>query len=129
MLGLDASYRFMLAVRGRKTGRAYSVPVDVMEVDGDTYLVAGYGVTKWVHNVRAVGEVTRSRRGRSQKFGVEEAGTQKAVPVLRKYMGEVRATSPYFDAGPEAPDEAIAAELPRHPVFRLIDGANAGATR
>jgi deazaflavin-dependent oxidoreductase (nitroreductase family) len=63
MLGLGASYRFMLAVRGRKTGRAYSVPVDVMEVDGDTYLVAGYGVTNWVHNVRAVGEVTLSRRG------------------------------------------------------------------
>ena len=34
-LGLGASYRYILTVAGRKTGRLYSTPVDVLEVTGD----------------------------------------------------------------------------------------------
>ena len=118
--GVGASYRFILTVRGRKTGRLYSIPVDIMEYGGDKWLVAGYGVTNWVHNVRASGEVTLARGGRSQRFSSEEGEIKGAVPVLRKYITEVPVTRPYFDARPDAPDEAIAAELVRHPVFRLI---------
>jgi hypothetical protein len=39
-LGLGASYRHIVGVRGRKTGRMYSTPVDVMEQGGDRWLVA-----------------------------------------------------------------------------------------
>ena len=34
-------------------------------------------------------------------------------------MTRIRVTRPYFDATPDAPDDAIEAELPRHPVFQL----------
>ena len=34
-------------------------------------------------------------------------------------MAEIRVTRAYFDATPNSADEAVAAELPRHPVFRL----------
>jgi hypothetical protein len=40
--------------------------------------------------------------------------------VLRKYIAEIRVTRPYFDASPNSSDEAVAAELSRHAVFRLI---------
>jgi hypothetical protein len=40
--------------------------------------------------------------------------------VLRKYIAEIRVTQPYFDAAPNSSDEAVAAELPRHAVFRLM---------
>ncbi len=118
-LGLGASYRFVLTVPGRKTGRLYSTPVDVIEVAGDRWLVAGYGPAGWVRNARAAGEVTLSRGGRSERFRVDEATRQAAVPVLRAYIREIRVTRPYFDAGPDSPDHAIAAELERHAVFRL----------
>jgi hypothetical protein len=39
--------------------------------------------------------------------------------VLRKYMARIRVTRPYFDAAPDSPDDAVKAELPRHPVFQL----------
>jgi hypothetical protein len=39
--------------------------------------------------------------------------------VLRVYIGEIKVTRPYFDAKPDSPDEAFAAELKRHAVFRL----------
>jgi deazaflavin-dependent oxidoreductase (nitroreductase family) len=119
-LGLGAPYRHVLTVRGRKTGRPYSIPVDVVEFGGDKWLVAPYGVVNWVRNVRASGEVTLTRGSHSDRFRVEEVGVPEAVLVLRNYLSEVPVTRPYFDAAPDSPDEAIAAELPKHPVFRLI---------
>jgi deazaflavin-dependent oxidoreductase (nitroreductase family) len=119
-LGLGASYRYVLTVPGRKTGRLYSTPVDVLEVSGDRWLVAGYGPVSWVRNPRAAGEVTLSRGGNSETFRVAEATAQTAIPVLRTYIGEIRVTRAYFDANADSPDDAIAAELKRHPVFRLI---------
>jgi deazaflavin-dependent oxidoreductase (nitroreductase family) len=119
-LGLGASYRHMLTVPGRKTGQLRSTPVDVLEVGGHRWLVSGYGRASWVLNARAAGEVTLSRGGKSEVFTVEEAGVHEAVPVLRSYIAKIRVTRPYFDARPDSPDDVIAAELPRHAVFRLI---------
>ena len=67
-LGLGASYRHILTVPGRKTGRLYSTPVDIIELDDQRWLVAGYGPTNWVRNVRAAGEVTLSRARQSDRF-------------------------------------------------------------
>ena len=78
------------------------------------------GPGSWVANARAAGEVTLSRGGHRQRFDVEEAASMVAVPVLRNYITEIRVTRPYFDADPSSTDEEIAAELPRHPVFRLV---------
>ena len=122
-LGLGASYRQILTVPGRKTARLYSTPVDVMEVGGDRWLVAAYGPVNWVRNARAAGEVTLSRGGRTGKYRIAQASPAEAVPVLRKYLTEVRVVRPYFDAAPDAPDEALEAELSRHPVFRLVPQA------
>lgn len=122
-LGLGASYRHVLTVRGRRTGRLYSTPVDVIELDGSRFLVAGYGPAGWVRNARAAGEVTLSRGGRTTRFGVVEAEIPEAIPVLRRYIAEIRVTRAYFDARPDSPDDAIAAELQRHAVFRLVPSA------
>jgi deazaflavin-dependent oxidoreductase (nitroreductase family) len=119
-LGVGASYRHILTVPGRKTGRRYSTPVDIIQVDGQRWLVAGYGPANWVRNVRAAGEVTLSRGRHSRRFAVEEADVPAAVSVLRTYIAEIRPTRPYFDAAPDSPDQDVAAELPRHAVFRLI---------
>jgi hypothetical protein len=72
-----------------------------------------------VRNLRAAGEATLGRGRRSQRFRAEETAAPDTVPVLRRYIAEIRVTRPYFDAGPDSPDGEIAAELPRHPVFRL----------
>jgi deazaflavin-dependent oxidoreductase (nitroreductase family) len=119
-LGLGASYRQILTVPGRKTGQLHSTPVDVIEVGGQRWLVAGYGPANWVLNTRAHGKVTLRRGGHSQTYKVEEVGADAAIPVLRKYIAEIRVTRPYFDATPTSSDVAVAAELSSHAVFRLI---------
>ncbi len=105
--GLGASYRQILTVPGRKTGRPHSTPVDVIEVGGDRWLVAGYGPANWVLNTRAHAEVMLSRGGHSQTYKVEEVGADDAIPVLRKNIAQIRVTRPYFDASPNSSDEGL----------------------
>ena len=123
--GVGAPYRHILTVRGRRTGRLRSTPVDVIKADGQRWLVAGYGVSSWALNARAAGEVTLRRSRRSQRHTVTEPGPSRAVPVLRRYVAQIRVTRPYFDAAPDSPDDTIKAELPRHPVFELTPTAAA----
>lgn len=118
-LGLGAGYRHLLTVRGRKTGREHTVPVDVMTVGGTRFLVAPYGPTQWVKNARADPHVTLRRGRRSDRVRVAEVGPEESVPVLRAYLQEVAVARPYFGVRPDSPDEALAGEAPRHPVFRV----------
>jgi deazaflavin-dependent oxidoreductase (nitroreductase family) len=116
---LGASYRYVLTVPGRTTGRLYSTPVDVIDAAGSRWLVSAYGPSSWVRNTRAAGEVTLSRGRRSETFMVVEPDAQTAIPALRAYIDQIKVTRPYFDAAPDSPDATIAAELKRHAVFRL----------
>jgi deazaflavin-dependent oxidoreductase (nitroreductase family) len=129
-LGIGASYRRILSVRGRRSGIIRSTPVDAIEVGSARWLVAGYGPVSWVANVRAAEHVSLSRGGRSASFRAIEAEGSEAVPVLRAYMRQIRVTRPYFDATPDATDAAIAAELAGHAVFRLtlLEPEEVGAT-
>jgi hypothetical protein len=90
-----------------------------MSHNGSLWLVAGYGPTNWVKNARVAEMVTLSRGRRAERFTVHEVTPAEAVPVLRQYMQTVRVTRAYFDADPDAPDNAIESELLRHPALRL----------
>jgi hypothetical protein len=50
---------------------------------------------------------------------VEEVDAETAAPILREYLRKTPVTKPYFDASAESPLEAFAAEVSRHPVFRI----------
>jgi deazaflavin-dependent oxidoreductase (nitroreductase family) len=117
--GLGADFRHVLTVRGRVSGKPYSTPVDAIEQDGRGWLVAPYGVTNWVRNARAAGEVELRRGDRIERMRVREASSDEAVPILRHYLEVVPVTRPYFDVGPDATEETLAAEVERHPVFQL----------
>jgi deazaflavin-dependent oxidoreductase (nitroreductase family) len=55
----------LLTTRGRKTGRARTTPVILVQQDKQRWLVAPYGAVSWVLNARAAGRVTL-RRGRDR---------------------------------------------------------------
>jgi deazaflavin-dependent oxidoreductase (nitroreductase family) len=116
---LAPPHTYLLAAPGRTSGRLYSTPVTLIE-NGERWLVAPYGEVGWVKNVRAAGEVTLSRRGRSERLRVEEATPEQAAPVLKRYLRMAGVVvRPFFDARPRSPLEAFEAEAERHPVFRL----------
>ena len=118
-LGLAGTRTHVLTVRGRKTGRSYSTPVQLVFLDGARWLVAPYGERAWVKNARAAGFVELTRARRTERLRLEEVGPEEAAPVLREYLRTTPIVKPYFDAQRDSPVEAFAAEASRHPVFRL----------
>jgi deazaflavin-dependent oxidoreductase (nitroreductase family) len=75
--GLAGRHTYILTVRGRKTGRAYSTPVRLIE-DGERWLVAPYGEVGWVCNARAAGKVEIRRAGRSETLSIEEVASDQS---------------------------------------------------
>jgi deazaflavin-dependent oxidoreductase (nitroreductase family) len=101
-----------LHVRGRNTGQWRSVPVNVLELDGERYLVSPRGETHWVRNLRTAGggEIEYGRR-RSQPFTAVEVADEEKPRVIAAYLdrwgNQVRSQ---FEALPDPAD---------HPVFRI----------
>lgn len=118
-LGLGPKRTYLLTVRGRKSGKAYTTPVSLVEEGANRWLVAPYGEVAWVRNARAAGEVTLARGGRSEQVTISELDPQASGPVLKQYVANEPITRPYFDAQPDAPVEAFVAEAARHPVFAI----------
>lgn len=119
-LGLAGKRTHILTVRGRKSGRRYSTPVQLVIDDRGRWLVAPYGEREWVKNARASGEVELTRAGKSKRHAIEEVTLDEAAPVLREYLRTTPIVKAYFDADADAPLEAFIAEAASHPVFRVL---------
>jgi deazaflavin-dependent oxidoreductase (nitroreductase family) len=119
-LGVGPEYMRVLDVRGRKSGRIISTPVNILELNGVLYLVAPRGNTHWARNARAAGRI-RLRRGRSKvDYQVEEIPSQDRPDVLREYLQRYRAAvQRYFSVNADADQKAFEAVAESHPVFRL----------
>jgi deazaflavin-dependent oxidoreductase (nitroreductase family) len=118
-LGLGASHLQLLTVTGRRSGIPRTTPVDVMNLDGTSYLVAPYGVVSWVHNVRAAGHVELSRRGQTRRYLATELDPADAAPVIRLYITSVPVTRAWWSVRGDASDTELQAEAATHPVFCL----------
>ena len=120
-LGVAGARTHILTVRGRRSGRRYSTPVQLVLEGGRRWLVAPYGEREWVKNARAAGEIELTRARRTSRHRVEEVGADEAAPILREYLRTTPLVKPYFDAAPDAPVAAFVGEAATHPVFRVLD--------
>jgi len=96
--------------------------VTLVETEGQRWLVSPYGAVGWVHNVRALPEVSLRRGSTTEVLRAEEVGPNIAGPVLQCYVRNVLVTAPFFDAKADDPVERFAEEARRHPVFKLSGG-------
>src|SRR3712207_3823700 len=73
-----------LRVRGRSTGTWHSVPVNLLTIGDEQFLVAPRGTTQWVRNLRAAqsGELHVGRR--VQPFRAVELADAEKPTVLRE---------------------------------------------
>lgn len=120
-IGLAPSYMWMLQVRGRKSGKLYSTPVDVVDLGGNQYLVAPRGRTQWVRNAEAAGEVTLKRGSTRQVFRLRELSDVEKLPVLKAYLDRFRtAVQQFFPVPAGSPPEAFIEVAPSYPAFELL---------
>ena len=120
-LGLGLPHNHLLQVRGRKTGRLYSTPVDVLTRDGRRFLVAGRGETQWVRNALAAGGVSLKKGRRSEAFELRPIPDEEKPEILKAYLDRFTLTvQRYFPVPAGSPADAFPPLAARYPVFELI---------
>ena len=120
--GLSVWGSRVLEVPGRSSGLPRQVPVNLLTLDGQPYLVSPRGHGQWVRNVRANEGRLELLLGRHRNaYVATELDDAEKVPVLRAYLRRWKAEVGVFFDGVDASstDEQLAAITPRHPVFRL----------
>lgn len=119
-LGLAPAHMRLLEVRGRKSGKTYRTPVDLLEFQGKRYLVAPRGRTQWVRNAEVAGEVLLRRGGKGQKFGLRSLAEAEKLPILKAYLDSFRTeVQRYFPVTPGSPPEAFVDIASSYPAFEL----------
>jgi deazaflavin-dependent oxidoreductase (nitroreductase family) len=114
----------VLEVPGRRTGEVRRTPVNLLELDGASYLVSPRGHGQWVRNVRASGGRLSLVLGRRRTaYLASELDDAEKVEVLRAYLRRWKAEVGAFfgGVGADSTDDELAAIAHRHPAFRLTE--------
>src|ERR1700688_965301 len=119
-LRLVRGHFYVLEVRGRKSRRTISLPVDVLDLEARRYLVCARGNSNWVRNARAAGEIVLVRAMRRQRYTVRELPPSVRPPVVKAYLdrfaAEVQRFSPVPKGSATEPFKELALS---YPVFEL----------
>jgi deazaflavin-dependent oxidoreductase (nitroreductase family) len=106
----------VLAVRGRRSGKTYRTPVNLLEMNGAHFLISPRGETIWSRNLRVVGECSVKIKGRERRFRATEVPPAERGPIIAAYLAQyARGTRAQFEKLPDPVD---------HPTFRLDEEAN-----
>jgi deazaflavin-dependent oxidoreductase (nitroreductase family) len=120
-LGWGFSYNYLLQVRGRKSGKLYSTPIDLLEKNGTRYLVAPRGRTQWVRNAEAVGEIVLKKGKLMQRFRLRALSDQEKPEILKAYLDQFRKeVQTYFPVPAGSPVEAFRDLVQSYPAFELV---------
>jgi len=124
--GLPLGPNVLLTVHGRKTGRPYTFPIALLELDGRRYVQGAFGETSWVRNLRAVPGASIAKGRWHQDVDARELPPEEAASVLRDALAPFIShwyTAPLvgvffgFSRSPSDADFLEAAHS--HPVFEL----------
>jgi deazaflavin-dependent oxidoreductase (nitroreductase family) len=120
-LGLGLRHNYLVQVRGRKSGKIYSTPIDLLELRGKRYLVAPRGQTQWVRNAEAAGEVTLKRGSFRQTYRIRPLADSEKPEMLKAYLDSFKTTvQRYFPVPAGSPPERFADVSKDYPVFELL---------
>jgi deazaflavin-dependent oxidoreductase (nitroreductase family) len=123
-LGIAPGYMRLLEVRGRKSGKLFTTPVNLLEFKGRLLLVAARGETAWARNARAAGRVTLRRGSSAQSLRVRELADADKPEVIKAFLDRFASqVQRFFDVPAGSPPEAFLAVASRTPVFELVADA------
>ena len=125
-LGVAPGYLVALEVRGRRSGRTIALPLVMVVVLGERYLVSMLGQdANWVRNVRAAGGDATLRHGRHEEVRLEELVADRRAPVLKAYLKRAPNARAHLPVPKDAPLAEFERVAPRFPVFRVVPRSNA----
>ena len=119
--GIGLANMRVLEVRGRRSGKLYSLTVDLLAKDGKLYLVAPRGRAQWVRNAEAAGAVVLRRGKDVREYRLRALAEAEKPPVLKAYLDAFhREVQRFFPVQAGAPLESFAPIAARYPAFELI---------
>jgi deazaflavin-dependent oxidoreductase (nitroreductase family) len=120
-LGIGPGYMQLLQVRGRKTGRVYSSPVNLLQFKGKSYLVAPRGRTQWVRNSEVNGEIMLKRGSAQRKYRLRAVSDADKPEILKLYLDSYKsAVQRFFPVRAGSPPESFRQIASSYPVFELL---------
>jgi deazaflavin-dependent oxidoreductase (nitroreductase family) len=120
-LGVAPDYMVTLEVVGRRTGRVVRLPLVMVVVDGERYLVSMLGEdVNWVRNVKAAGGRVTLRHGRSEDVRLEEVAPERRAAVLKHYLSRAPRAGAHIPVEKDAPLAEFGRVSGRYPVFRVV---------
>ena len=132
--GLPMGPMVLLTVRGRKSGKPRTTPVDLFERNGRSYLVSTHRQesSNWVRNLRTAREGVLSRGRSHRPTTVVELPPETAGSVLKEVLAP-RLASPLrgfvlrrtFSVPADAPLADFIAAARSHPVFEIAPACTA----
>jgi deazaflavin-dependent oxidoreductase (nitroreductase family) len=101
-----------VTVNGRRTGKPYRTPINVVEMPGgELYLVSPRGETTWSRNLRETGVCVLKLRGQERQYRASEVDPAARPPIIAAYLQRWGSqTGKDFEKLPDPLD---------HPTFRL----------
>jgi deazaflavin-dependent oxidoreductase (nitroreductase family) len=122
--GIGPGYMRLLEVRGRKSGKTFTTPVNLLELDGRRYLVAARGETAWARNARAAGHVVLRKGSRHESCAVRELDNAEKPRILKAFLDRFASqVQRFFNSPAGSPEDSFRATAAGKPVFELIAGA------
>jgi F420H(2)-dependent quinone reductase len=123
-LGVAPNYLVTLEVRGRRSGRRISLPLVMVVIEGERYLVSMLGAeVDWVRNVRAADGNVTLRHGRREEVHLEEVAVDRRAPVLQEYLQRAPGARSHLPVHKDAPHSEFERVSAQFPVFRVVSGS------
>jgi deazaflavin-dependent oxidoreductase (nitroreductase family) len=120
-LGIGFKHNFILEVKGRRSGRVFSTPVNLLELKGKTYLCASRGETQWVRNARAAGRVTLVKGSKREDRKVRELPFAERPEPLKEFLDRfAMSVQRYYPVKKGSPVSAFEECAKTMPVFELV---------
>jgi hypothetical protein len=120
-LGVAPNYLVTLEVRGRRSGRMISLPLVMVVIEGERYLVSMLGAdADWAQNVRAAGGNVTLRHGGREEVRLEEVPADRRAPLLKAYLKRAPGARPHLPVDKNAPLSEFERVSAQFPVFQVV---------
>ena len=82
-------YNALITVPGRTSGVPRTTPLAIIDVDGRRWVWSPWGEVNWVRNLRAAGQATITRRGRTEEVRATELDPEQRAEFFRDVLRPV----------------------------------------
>lgn len=119
-LGVAPNYLVTLEVPRRRSGQRTRLPLVMVVLAGERYLVSMLGVQAgWVQNAQAAGGNVTLHHGQHEQVHLEEVAVDQRAAIIKAYLQRAPGARAHIPVDKDAPLAAFEQVAAQFPVFRV----------